>query len=199
MRTEKQGRYTRVTIEPGEYFSCGNATVISTLLGSCVAACLYDPIRKIIGMNHFMLSSPRYSQEIPIYASEAGRYGINAMELLINDMMLKGAERRSLRAKVFGGASIFKKAESVDNFLCVGQVNSRFIKAFLANEGIPLEAENLMGEHGRVIHFSNGDFSVYQRKIGLNRSHKLAMRDHECWQQAIRIQETTLPEVELWL
>ncbi|HIJ95210.1 MAG TPA: chemotaxis protein CheD [Desulfuromonadales bacterium] len=199
MRTEKQGRYTRVTIEPGEYFSCGNATVISTLLGSCVAACLYDPIRKIIGMNHFMLSSQRYSQELPIYESEAGRYGINAMELLINDMLDKGAKRSSLRAKVFGGASIFRKSESADNFLCVGQVNSRFIKAFLINEGIPLEAENLMGEYGRVIHFSNGDFSVYQRKIGLNKSHQLAMRDRECWQRAIKIQETTLPEIELWL
>jgi chemotaxis protein CheD len=199
MRTEKQGRYTRVTIEPGEYFSCGNATVISTLLGSCVAACLYDPIRKIIGMNHFMLSSPHYSQELPIYASEAGRYGINAMELLINDMLDKGAVRRSLRAKVFGGASIFRSTESVGTFLGVGQVNSRFIKVFLANEGIPLDAENLMGDYGRVIHFSNGDFSVYQRKIGLNRSYQLATRDRDCWQRAIKIQETTLPEVELWL
>ena len=55
------------------------------------------------------------------------------------------------------------------------------------------------GEYGRVIHFSNGDFSVYQRKIGHNRSRQLATRDRECWQRAIDIQEYALPEVELWL
>jgi chemotaxis protein CheD len=143
MRTETQGRYARVTIEPGEYYSCADATVITTLLGSCVAACLYDPTRQIIGMNHFMLSNQRYSRELPCYASDAGRYGIHAMELLINEMMHKGADRNSLRAKAFGGASIFKKDEQVGNFLCVGKVNCCFIREFLANEGIPLDAENL--------------------------------------------------------
>ncbi len=198
MRTEKHGRYTRVIIQPGEYFSCQNATVISTLLGSCVAACLYDPVNKIIGMNHIMLSNPRYSKDLPNYASEAGRYGINAMELLINDMMHKGMERRHLRAKAFGGASIFRKDESVGNFLCVGQVNVRFIKEFLADEKIPLDAEDLGGGHGRVIHFSNGDFSVYQRKIKADRSHQLALRDRECWMRAIKRQEITMPDIELW-
>ena len=111
MRTETDGRYTRVTIEPGEYYSCANATVLSTLLGSCVAACLYDPTRKIIGMNHFMLSNSRYSRDMPIHVSEAGRYGIHAMELLINDMMAKGTDRSKLRAKIFGGASVIGNRE----------------------------------------------------------------------------------------
>ena len=198
MRTEKRGRFTRVIIEPGEYFSCSNATVISTLLGSCVAACLYDPVRRIVGMNHFMLSNPRYSKNLPIYASEAGRYGINAMELLINDMMRKGADRRSLRAKVFGGASIFKSDESRDNFMCVGQVNIRFIREFLEDEKIPLEAEDLGGAFGRVIHFSNGDFAVYRRIIGRDRSHQLAVRDHDCWLNLIEQQEKSMPEIDLW-
>jgi chemotaxis protein CheD len=163
-----------------------------------VSACLFDPVRKIIGMNHFMLSNPRYSTVLPIYVSEAGRYGIHAMELLINDMMKKGADRRSLRAKAFGGASIFKKGEAVGNFMCVGQVNTKFIKEFLADEGIPLDSMDLGGEHGRVIHFSNGDFAVYRRKIGQNRSHQLAMRDRDCWHRAISVQERMMPEIELW-
>lgn len=198
MRTEKNGRYTRVIIEPGEYFSCANATVISTLLGSCVAACLYDPERQIIGMNHFLLSSKRYSQELPSVVSDAGRYGVHAMELLINDMMHKGADRRSLRAKTFGGASIFNKGEQAGNFLCVGEVNCRFIREFLANEDIPLDAEDLGGEHGRVIHFSNGDFTVYHRNIGQNRSHRLAVRDRQCWLKAIAVQEKVMPDIEYW-
>ena len=198
MRTEKNGRYTRVIIEPGEYFSCANATVISTLLGSCVAACLYDPDRQIIGMNHFMLSSRHYSQGIPSIISDAGRYGVHAMELLINDMMHKGADRRSLRAKAFGGASIFNKSEQAGNFMRVGKVNCRFIREFLATEDIPLDAEDMGGKHGRVIHFSNGDFTVYQRNIGHNRSHRLAFRDRHCWLKAISVQEKVMPEIEYW-
>jgi len=198
LRIEKKGRYERVIIAPGEYYASASPTLISTLLGSCVAACLYDPGRRIIGMNHFMLSNRRYSRELPLYASEAGRYGIHAMELLINDMMRKGADRRCLRAKVFGGASIFGKNEQVGNFICVGEVNCRFIREFLAEESIPLDAGDLGGEHGRVIHFSNGDFTVYHRKIDSNRSHRLASRDRQCWLQAIQVQESLMPAVELW-
>lgn len=149
-------------------------------------------------MNHFMLSTARYAENASGYAADAGRYGIHAMELLINDMMIKGAERSLLRAKVFGGASIFKPSEHVGNFLCVGTANCNFIRHFLAMEGIPLEAEDLGGDHGRVIHFSNGDFSVYLRKIGHKRSHQLAVRDRECWRHAIRRQEKLMPEINIW-
>lgn len=198
MRTEKRGRYKRVIIEPGEYFSCGNATVISTLLGSCVACCLYDPVHRIIGMNHFMLSAVRHAPDPSGYISEAGRYGVNAMELLINDMMSKGAGRHLLRAKVFGGASIFRYSDHTGGFLCVGEGNCNFIRQFLADERIPLEAEDLGGDHGRVIHFSNGDFTVYRRRIGLHKSQQLAVRDRECWRHAISRQEKSMPSVELW-
>jgi len=198
MRVEQIDRYRRVTISPGEYYAAGDATVISTLLGSCIAACLYDPTSKVIGMNHFMLSSPRYSRDLPIYASEAGRYGIHAMELLINDMMSKGANRRALRAKAFGGATIMVGSREAGNFTCVGQVNCQFICEFLASEGIPLDAEDLGGDHGRVIHFSNGNFSVHRRKIGQSRSERLALHDRKCWLQAIEMQEKTMPVIELW-
>lgn len=198
MNIEQKGRYLRVIIAPGEYYATTSPALISTLLGSCVAACLYDPRRNIIGMNHFMLSNRRYSRELPQYASEAGRYGIHAMELLINEMMRIGADRRGLRAKIFGGASIFKTDDSTGNFVCVGLVNCKFIKEFLAEEKIPLDAEDLGGKYGRVIHFSNGDFTVYHRKIGDRQSHRIATRDRMCWQQAIKIQENLMPAVELW-
>lgn len=188
----------RVTIEPGEYFSTGNAAVISTLLGSCIAACLYDPRSRLIGMNHFMLSNPRYAKDLPIHVSEAGRYGIHAMELLINDMMAKGINRHLLRAKIFGGATIMNRESEHGNFFCVGQVNCKFIREFLDSEGIPVDAEDLGGDFGRVIHFSNGDFSVHRRKIGSNRSRVLAQRDRNCWQSAIEKQQNSLPSIYLW-
>jgi len=185
-------------LEPGEFYSTGKPAVLSTLLGSCIAACLYDPKNRLIGMNHFMLSNTRYSRDMPIHVSEAGRYGIQAMELLINDMMGKGANRRQLRAKIFGGATILFRQTEGSNFFCVGQVNCKFIHEFLENEGIPVDAEDLGGNFGRVIHFSNGDFSVHCRKIKTGSSKQLALRDRDCWQQAIEKQQMDLNPVVLW-
>ena len=198
MRIETIGRHSHISIDPGEYYASSEPSVISTLLGSCVAACLYDINNRIIGMNHFLLSNPRYSRDLPIYVSEAGRYGIHAMELLINEMMAKGAAKSNLRAKVFGGASILEIRKRVGNFVCVGEVNSRFIREFLDSEKIPIIAQNLGGKEGMNIHFSNGDFSVYMRRIGRNRSERVAARDRECWRRAIDLQEKTMPSVDLW-
>ena len=150
-------------------------------------------------MNHFLLSSRRYSRDLPNFRSEAGRYGIHAMELLINEMMRKGAEKRRLCAKVFGGATILQRTSNVGNFFCVGEVNCRFIQEFLAEERIPILARELGGEKGRVIHFSNGDFAVYLRKVERSNSERIAQRDRHCWLKAIEAQELTLPSEELWL
>lgn len=199
MRIETLGRFKRVSLNPGEFHASAEPVTISTLLGSCVAACLYDPVNRVIGMNHFLLSNRRYSRELPNTLSEAGRYGIYAMELLINDMMRLGAKRKNLRAKAFGGATIFSQSKEVGNFYCVSEVNIRFIREFLEDERIPLAAEDLGGRVGRVIHFSNGDFAVHVRKLQSDRSKVLARRDRECWLRSIERQEKTMPEVELWL
>jgi chemotaxis protein CheD len=198
MKIETYQQSERIIIDPGEYCSTGNIGVISTLLGSCVAACLYDSKNKIIGMNHFMLSNTRYARDMPIHISEAGRYGIHAMELLINEMMDKGALRHRLRAKIFGGATILFSEAQKSNFLCVGQVNCKFIREFLKNERIPIDAEDLGGNHGRVIHFSNGDFVVHCRKIKADRSLQLATRDRACWQRAIESQQQAQLSIDLW-
>jgi chemotaxis protein CheD len=198
MRKETINGRTRVIINPGEYYSTKDTEVITTLLGSCVAACLYDQKLKLIGMNHIMLSNPRYSKDMPIHITEAGRYGIHAMELLINDMMAKGTNRGMLRAKVFGGSTIINRENGGGNFFCVGQVNCKFIREYLEAERIPIDAEDLGGDFGRVIHFSNGDFSVFRRKIGHSRSEKLAERDRVCWQNAIVNQEKAQPQIDLW-
>ncbi len=198
MRIETGARVKRVSISPAEYYASADLVTISTLLGSCVAACLFDPVRKIVGMNHFLLANRRYAKDLPISATEAGRYGVHAMELLINEMMRLGAGRENLRAKAFGGATILPSPAEAGNFVCVGQVNARFIREFLANEGIPLLAEDLGGEKGRVIHFFNGDYAVLVRKIERLRSERLARRDRAVWQRAIERQETTMPAVDLW-
>lgn len=199
MKIETLGRFKRVTLEPGELHASKEPVTITTLLGSCVAACLYDPVKRVVGMNHFMLSNRRYSRDLPHYRTDAGRYGIQAMELLINEMMQLGADRKRLRAKVFGGATILQRTGTVGNFFCVGEVNCRFIKDFLGEEKIPIQAEELGGDKGRVIHFSNGDFAVYLRKVERSSSERLAQRDRNCWLRAIEIQELTHPSQDIWL
>jgi len=199
MKTETIGRFKHVTLEPGELFASREPVTISTLLGSCVAACLYDPVNKVIGMNHFLLSSLRYSRDLPNFQTEAGRYGIHAMELLINEMMRMGAERRRVCAKVFGGATILGRSGNVGNFFRVGEVNCRFIREFLAEERIPITAQDLGGDKGRVIHFSNGDFAVYLRKVERSSSERLAQRDRGCWLKAIEVQELTHRSEDIWL
>ncbi len=198
MRIESLGRFKRVSLSPAEYFASAEAVTISTLLGSCVAACLFDPVRHIVGMNHFLLGNRRYARGIPVSATEAGRYGVHAMELLINEMMRLGANRKALRAKAFGGSTIMSNSAEAGNFVCVGEVNARFIREFLSNEGIPLLAEDLGGEKGRVIHFSNGDYAVLVRKIERLRSERLARRDREVWRRAIERQEAAMPSIDLW-
>ena len=175
--------------------------VITTLLGSCVSACLYDPTTGIAGMNHFMLSNDRYARDMPFSITEAGRYGIHAMELLINEMLRHGARRHTIAAKVFGGASIMTDPAKVGNFHCVGDVNCRFIREFLGNEGIPLVAADLGGHEGRVIYFDIRDYGVLVRKIRKQMSLAVAERDQREWSSTIERQKKTngAGTVDLWL
>lgn len=202
MRTEQLGNHLRVILDPGEFYASSAPVTISTLLGSCVAACLYDPVNKVIGMNHFMLSHRRYSKGVPMTRTEAGRYGVHSMELLINEMFRQGAEKRYLKAKAFGGSMIIGSDPDASNFRSVGEVNSMFIREFLTCEQIPLIAENFGGKEGRVIHFSYRDFAVYMRRIkSADKSKSLAIRDRNCWMNAVAEQERhrdNMNNVELW-
>ncbi|MBI4978535.1 MAG: chemotaxis protein CheD [Spirochaetes bacterium] len=179
----------RVNVYSGEHYVTAEDRIISTLLGSCVAVCLYDPVTHVAGMNHFLLANRRYAKDVPMVLSEAGRYGVNAMELLINAMMNRGADRRRLKAKAFGGGAVFDSANRNDAFMCVGEVNSRFILEFLKNENIELLAADLGGSEGRVIHMHARDFSVYMRKIKRMAAERVLKAEHQYWREAIEERE----------
>lgn len=188
----------RVIIDPGEYYVSAKPEVISTLLGSCVAACLFDPVNRVFGMNHFLLAYRQHSQHIPIIQSEEGRYGIYAMELLINGMMKRGASRSNLNAKCFGGANVLKVRESSQHERTVGDVNVEFIKAFLANEKIPLISSSLGGMHGRNVHFVGTDYSVYIKKIGESQDRLLEKQERRYWRKHIAEHEQSKNTAEFW-
>lgn len=119
--------------------------VISTLLGSCIAVCLHDPIAHIGGMNHFLLGEPGPHQNVAV--ADMNRYGLHAMELLINAMMQRGASRHRLSAQVFGGGNIQAA------FGPIGTRNAEFALRFLKTESIPVSHTNVGGTQARKVEF----------------------------------------------
>ncbi len=162
--TQYQG-LSRIIIDPGESYVTRKDEIISTLLGSCVAACLYDPVNRVIGMNHFLLAQQHSAHNSALLASEGGRYGIHAMELTINQMLKQGAERIHLKAKAFGGGDVLSLGNQVRKGQSIGSINCEFIKTFLKTERIPLVSAGLGGDIGRNIFFLASDFSVYVKRI----------------------------------
>ncbi|MEK7446735.1 MAG: chemotaxis protein CheD [candidate division NC10 bacterium] len=136
-----------VTIYIGGVHASAGPAVIKTLLGSCISVCLYDPVRRVGGMNHFML--PRGAGSSGADA-DATRFGVHAMDCLIGDMMKLGADRRRLVAKFFGAAHVLNMKESAAG---VPQQNIAFIREFLKGEGFPILAEDVGGYHPRHVRF----------------------------------------------
>jgi chemotaxis protein CheD len=125
-----------IRINPGQYAVSNVENVIFTTLGSCVAVCLIDRDRDVVGMNHFMLAAQSVYSSEPF--NRSARYGANAMELLINDCMALGARRKHLVAKLYGGASVLSKMTDI------GLHNIEFAKKYLKSESIPIE-DSLVG------------------------------------------------------
>ena len=174
----------RVEVLPGNRYATKEPAEIKTLLGSCIAACLYDPVAGVAGLNHFLLASPRYARAMRFTETDAGRYGIHAMELLITDMQKLGAARDRLKAKVFGGASVLG-VPAGNAFLCVHEVNQRFIRDYLATERISIVSEDLGGELGRVIHFHSDSFKVFRRFILKRATVKIEEDERKYWQSEL--------------
>ena len=135
-----------VKVNPGEHYVTRSAEeMIVTVLGSCIAACIRDPVAGVGGMNHFML--PESTSGSWGNASASLRYGNFAMERLINDILCRGGQRTRLEVKVFGGAGMIGSGGSV------GRQNAEFVETYLRDEGLHVAARHLRGNHARRIHY----------------------------------------------
>jgi len=168
---DKQFDREAVKILPGQYYAAGRDMLIVTVLGSCVSACLWDPVKRIGGMNHFML--PGSAQSGP--AADAARMGVYAMELLINRMLKLGAERGRLIAKVFGGASVLEGMDALN----IGSQNSAFVIEFLREEGIAVVAQDLYDVCPRKVYFFPHTGKVKVKKLGAMRNDTLERRERD--------------------
>ncbi|MDH5673741.1 MAG: hypothetical protein OEZ06_16415 [Myxococcales bacterium] len=143
-----------VQILPGQAYVTHRDEMISTILGSCVSACIRDPKAAVGGMNHFML--PRRGC---ITSGEAGRYGEFAMESLIEDLVTGGACESDLEVKVFGGGRV------LDSDLNIGDGNIRFVHEFLYSRGLKIVAEDVGGPFPRRIHYFPASGRVRMRRL----------------------------------
>ena len=152
------GRENRIPIVQGDYaVSTVDGTVISTVLGSCVAACIYDPVAKVGGMNHFLLPGNPDRDG----SDQSRRYGVYLMEKLLNALFAKGAMRNRLQVKLFGGARVLDARSDA------GAKNSEFATTFVQNEGLTLVSTSLGGFQGRRIEFEPCTGKARQKFIGM--------------------------------
>jgi len=161
-----------VKILPGEYFVHHEDMLIMTTLGSCIAACIYDRNAKVGGMNHFML---------PDGAGDSGRYGSYAMELLINEMMKRGASRLTMEAKVFGGGQVVSGMTTMN----VGERNTAFVMDYLKTERIPVVSKDVLDVYPRKVCFLPGSGKAMVKRLAPTNTDTLLAQDRAAAQRAV--------------
>lgn len=140
---------------PGALFAKDGDYVITTVLGSCIAVCLWDPRLRRGGMNHYKL---------PLWNGDglpSPKYGNIAIAKLIEQMLDMGCNQRDLKAKVFGGGAVL---QSSSGFLNVGQRNIEIAQEYLAQEKIPIVASDMGGEVSRKVIFTTQDGSILMKR-----------------------------------
>ncbi len=145
-----------VKIHIGELYASKTPVSIWTVLGSCVSACLFDPVAKIGGMNHILSVG---NADITQF-DDSARYGINAMEQLINEIVNLGGVRSRFQAKVFGGGHLLGLSEKNRP----GPKNVQFVLDFLKMEKIKLAGHNTGGPYSRKLYFHTDTFEAFLKK-----------------------------------
>ncbi|MBI4754328.1 MAG: chemoreceptor glutamine deamidase CheD [Betaproteobacteria bacterium] len=160
-----------VKLLPGEYYATTRDLVLVTVLGSCVAACLRDRERGIGGMNHFMLPDGGSRDS----ATGSARYGVYAMEILVNHLLKMGASRTHLEAKVFGGGQVMSGVTATP----VGDRNAAFVLDYLATEGIAVAAQDLLDVYPRKVYFFPSTGRVMVKKLVRVHNDTVSRREQE--------------------
>jgi len=161
-----------VKLLPNEFYVTDEDLMLTTVLGSCVSACMRDPFSGIGGMNHFMLPE---GGDISSPESVSMRYGAYAMEVLINELLKAGAVRHRLEAKVFGGGAVLSVMQQTQ----IGRHNADFVLRYLEMEGIPVLAQDLNGSHARRIHYfaRTGKAMVHSMSTRVHSERLIAQRE----------------------
>jgi chemotaxis protein CheD len=160
-----------VKILPGEWFVHDEDILLTTTLGSCIAACLWDRSARVGGMNHFML---------PEGDGDSGRYGSFAMELLINELLKRGASRSTLEAKVFGGGQVISGMHTIN----VGERNTAFVLDYLRTERIPVVSKDVLEVYPRKVCFLPASGKAMVKRLAPTNGEVLAAQERAAAQCA---------------
>lgn len=148
-----------IYLHPGKIYAGAEPAVVTTILGSCVAVCLWDAGRGVGGINHYLL--PHWAA-----GSEAtARYGNVALRALLDRVVALGARRDALQAKVFGGACVLDAFRPGQGATHLGERNSELAVHFLASESIRVVASDVGGSRGRKLIFRTDDGTALVRAI----------------------------------
>ncbi|WP_432471780.1 chemoreceptor glutamine deamidase CheD [Amphritea sp. HPY] len=156
-----------IKVSPGDYFVTRENLAITTILGSCISACIRDPATGIGGMNHFMLPDGDQQGD----HSRPLRYGMFAMEKLINELMKLGCQRQDMEIKICGGGDMMGGSTNI------GDQNIDFIQQYLATDGLPLAASDLGGNKARRIAYFPATGKLLIRKLDTRGNLGLAQQE----------------------
>ena len=173
-----------VKLLPGEYYVTSSDMVLTTVLGSCVSACVRDSTAGVGGMNHFML--PEDGDPTHRDATAAMRYGAYAMEMLINELFKAGAKRERLEAKVFGGGAVLANM----TMLNIGERNADFVLRYLHMENVRIAAQDLRGKLPRRINYFPLTGRVTMRKLIQRDDAVLVQKDEQALASALSKQRS---------
>jgi len=156
-----------VKVLPGEFFVADEDLLVMTTLGSCIAACLWDRDKRVGGMNHFLLPDGSGKE------GDSGRYGSYAMDLLIGEMVKRGATRSTMEAKVFGGGAVISGMNTIN----VGERNTAFVLDYLRTERITVVSKDVLDIYPRKVCFLPASGKAMVKRLASANTEALAAQE----------------------
>jgi chemotaxis protein CheD len=177
-------------ILPGEFFVSATPMVVYTVLGSCISACIRDPVAQVGGMNHFMLPEPKGDGKDSW--GESTRYGSYAMETLINEILKRGGRKQRLEVKLFGAGKIH------DSMIDVGARNAEWVLEFLRTEGLQAANSDLGDVFPRKVYYFTESGRILLKKIERVKNHTIMDRERE-YAATVQAKQQVVVEEEVTL
>jgi chemotaxis protein CheD len=164
-----------VKVLPGEFFVHDEDILVMTTLGSCIAACIWDREKRIGGMNHFLLPDGGSGG-----GADGGRYGSYAMDLLIGELVKRGATRSTMEAKVFGGGAVISGMNTIN----VGERNTAFVLDYLRTERITVVSKDVMDIYPRKVCYLPASGKAMVKRLASANTEALAAQERAAAQRA---------------
>lgn len=165
---------------PGQYFASEDPMVVYTVLGSCISACINDPVAKVGGINHFMLAEPKTKEGRHDSWGESARYGNYAMELLLNELMKLGGIKERMEVKIFGGAKLYESSQNV------GKGNSNWVIDYMKTEGFNVVTCDVGDIYPRKLYYFTETGRLLMKKIKKLRNETILVREEEYKESLLR-------------